>query len=115
MLIENGQIKFFGSTLNALNNYADEIGNFGATLQGNYGNEYARLYEAKVESKGESDDFFSDAPIEISLTFEVLKPIKDFVLGFELISEFGTHLAYVLQSARLRYAPPAGLQDKERG
>ena len=96
MLIEKGQIKYFGSTLEALSRYNDEIGNFGATLKGNYGNDYARLYEAKVEAKGESGDFFSDVPIEISLTFEVLKPIKDFVLGFWLISEFGTFLAYVL-------------------
>ncbi|NQU03932.1 MAG: ABC transporter ATP-binding protein [Syntrophaceae bacterium] len=103
MLIENGQIKFFGRTPDALNIYADEIGNFGDTFKGNYGNEYARLYEAKAESKGESDYFFSDAPIEIRLTYEVLKPLKDFVLGFSLISEFGTHLAYVLHDDYIQF------------
>lgn len=96
MLIENGQIKYFGNTLDAINIYAEEIGNFGRTLKGNFGNEFARLSEAKVEPVGESDDFYSDVPIEISLTFEVLKPLKNFVLGFSLMSEFGTHLAYVL-------------------
>jgi len=65
-------------------------------LKGNYGNDYARLYEAKVEAQGKSGDFFTDVPIEISLTFEVFKPLKEFVLGFWLISEFGTYLAYVL-------------------
>lgn len=103
MLIEKGQIKYFGRTLEAMNIYADEIGNFGSTFKGNCGNDYARLYEAKVESMGESDDFFSDAPVEISLTFEVLKPIKDFVLGFSLISEFGTHLAYALHDDYIQY------------
>jgi len=96
MLIEKGQIKYFGSTLEALTKYSDEIGNFGNTLKGNYGNDYARLYEAKVEAQGKSGDFFTDVPIEISLTFEVFKPLKEFVLGFWLISEFGTYLAYVL-------------------
>jgi lipopolysaccharide transport system ATP-binding protein len=103
MLIEKGRIKFLGSTLDALNIYSDEIGNFGATFKGNYGNELARLYEAKVEPQGGPDEFFSDVPIEISLTFEVLKPIKDFVLGFSLISEFGTFLAYVLHDDYIQY------------
>ena len=103
MLIENGQIKFFGNTINAINIYAEEIGKFGSMLKGNFGNEYARLYEAKVESKGETDEFFSDAPIEISLTFEVLKPIRDFVFGFSLMSEFGTHLAYVLHDDYIQF------------
>ena len=91
-----GTDKYFGSTLEALTKYSDEIGNFGNTLKGNYGNDYARLYEAKVEAQGKSGDFFTDVPIEISLTFEVFKPLKEFVLGFWLISEFGTYLAYVL-------------------
>ena len=103
MLIEKGQIKYFGRTLEAMNIYNDEIVKFGATLKGNYGNDYARLYEAKVESMGESGDFFSDTPIEISLTYEVLKPIKDFVLGFSLISEFGTFLAYVLYDDYIQF------------
>jgi lipopolysaccharide transport system ATP-binding protein len=96
MLLENGQMKYFGNTLEALNIYSEEIGNFGSTLKGNYGNEYARLYEACIESIGIDKEFYTDSPIKITMKYEVLQSIKDFVLGFSLISEFGTNLAYVL-------------------
>jgi lipopolysaccharide transport system ATP-binding protein len=96
LLVDGGRVKFYGNTIDAINIYNEEIVKMALTWKGCVGNDYSKLLESWVIALDERGELFCDVPIEIGLTFEVLKPIQNFVLGFWIISEYNTVLAYML-------------------
>ena len=93
ILIDGGEIKFFGNTLDAINMYNNEIVKMDLTWEGSLGNDYALLKKAYINPL---EEIFTDMPISITLEIEILKTIQNLVLGFWLVSEFGVVLSYVL-------------------
>jgi lipopolysaccharide transport system ATP-binding protein len=93
ILIDGGEIKFIGNTIDAINLYNSEIVKMDLSWEGDLGNEFAKIKKANVSPLGE---IFTDMQVSISLEIDILKPIQNLVLGFWLISEFGVVLSYVL-------------------
>lgn len=93
ILIDGGEIKFIGNTIDAINLYNSEIVKMDLSWEGDQGNEFARIKKAYVSPL---EEIYTDMQVSISIEIDILKPIQNLVLGFWLISEFGVVLSYVL-------------------
>jgi lipopolysaccharide transport system ATP-binding protein len=93
VLLENGQVKFMGNISDTIHNYLND-----QVVQSEYRNpnpnpkEKINVLWAKVASSL-GNIFYSSTPIDVDLCVEVNQPVKDLVVGFNLISSFRHPLA----------------------
>jgi lipopolysaccharide transport system ATP-binding protein len=104
MVLQNGQASAFGETGEILDRHAAGISR--TTWAGDAGNEKLRLRKTTVRPLIPGETFQTNAGIEVSLEVEILQPIRNLVLGFNLLSEFSHPLAFVLYDDAHPGPPP---------
>jgi lipopolysaccharide transport system ATP-binding protein len=96
VLLENGRVKKFGPTHEVIAEYLLELQSSGSEWSGRAGDEHIVITHTSVKSLDPAGTFHTAAPVEIRIEGEVLRPVRDLILGVTLFSEFGYELAYVL-------------------
>ncbi len=96
IVLANGALKFNGDITSAIKYYSGEYLNNITSWEGNEGDDQVRLHKTWIKNNTENLIIESSYDIEVGITVEVLKPIRDLILGFMLYSELGAELAYSL-------------------
>lgn len=97
LVIREGRIIFDGNPQEAIHLYTKQaLLDFKNEWRGEIGDEDVKLVHAWVRSLDPTGHFHTAAPIEVSGELEILKPVNNLIFGFNLHSEFGYELAYVL-------------------
>lgn len=92
IILKNGQIDYLGSTSEAVDKYLfkDLENNF--KWLGLDGNAEVKIFRTEIVSNS-VNSFFIDSKIFIEIEIEFLKSYSNFVIGFNLISQFGAEIA----------------------
>lgn len=93
LVLASGKKTYLGETWKAIKKYSDIKTDIGSKeWSGSAGNESVLLKKTWISSK----TFFTKDEMEIGIEIEVLKPVRDLVLGYKILSEFGYELIYSL-------------------
>jgi lipopolysaccharide transport system ATP-binding protein len=94
IVLNSGGLVFKGNAFDASRYYQNlhfETSNY---WEGNEGDEHVRLLKTSIVS--ESEQFYTNKDLLITIEIEVLQQISNLVVGFHLLSEYNEPLAYVI-------------------
>jgi len=97
ILLEQGSCKIIGKTSDAVTHYLAQ-GEQDIVLKwsGDVGNEDGRLLATWIKPKDPGGIFHTAAELEVVVRVRLLRATKGLILGFRIVSEFDTVLAYTL-------------------
>lgn len=97
ILLKHGRVALIGETSRVIAEYVqDVLANVGEEWKGSVGDEEVTISRTAARSLGTAGDFNVTDPVEIVVEGTVHRPVRNFILGFTLYSEFGNELAYTL-------------------
>lgn len=95
--LKNGNLDSMGLVSGIVSKYMnDSTLIYGESCEGAFGDENVKIYATKIKSLDSINGFHTNADLVIEIHGEVLKPIFGLVIGFNLWSQFGYEIAYIL-------------------
>jgi lipopolysaccharide transport system ATP-binding protein len=96
ILLEGGRLIAQGPASSVTARYLYDCNMLLTSWTGPAGDEQVQLLETCVQPV-DADNFYTDAPVEVSVRFNVQTRLRNLVAGFRLYSQYGYELAYVLR------------------
>ena len=94
IVLKEGEMVFYGDINEAIGIYTEQVLGSQKEWQGDEGDDNVKLMKTWVKSRDAEGYFDTACDIEVGVEANILKPIRDLVLGFWLLSEYGYELAY---------------------
>lgn len=82
LLLEKGQVKMTGSMEACLNHYLEGMQAFSLAWQGAAGDQNFHIFSLKIDHP--RDFFYRDETVTLQIECEVLRPLKEEIIGFEI-------------------------------
>lgn len=94
IVLSQGTVIYNGETIEAIKAYNNLSLNYQNSWSGNEGDEEVRLLRTAVYA--ETEQFFNDEDIFIEIQLDVIREVKNLVVGFHLYNEFDEPIAYTV-------------------
>jgi len=95
IFLNNGNVMAVDSATQIVRLYNEENETSFTRWSGSEGDDNARLLETLIDLN--DGDLFTDMPVTVNITYQVIKPTKNLVVGFHLKSEYDYELAYTIK------------------
>lgn len=96
ILIESGELRFFGDTKEAIRRYQNLMYESNYHWKGNEGDDCIRLLETEISNPNKTTDFYTDESLMVRMRLAIKEESSNLVAGFHLMSEFDDPIAYVV-------------------
>lgn len=94
LVLDSGEVKTFGPIEQCLNYYMHHFDQGGVCWNGDEGDEHVRFFQVSLNKEDPSRKiFYHGDKVTLHIDYEILKEVKDLVIGIRILNNHNQHLA----------------------